>query len=183
MARRIVATVKTIGLQSLIDLTVRKEDFARDPIRRSPGIEETIRHGVREQLAEGGIPSWKPSRAFGSAQPASPTLGGPSGTVGQAWEQAQFVPGPRSAALSIDDAVAIAHHRGATIKAKRRIADGRLAMQVLLAIKGAPWPEGEGPPSEATLLAGLKLPARPMRMTERMKRSMILDVLDGYQQA
>lgn len=103
----------------------------------------------------GGFTPWPAAKSFGDCEPSSRTLGGTGGSIGLAWAKAREIPSANGVAIIAEHPGMRAHLEGALIKAKKRTASGKLAMQVFLGMKCGVWI------GEAKLLSGLEIPARP----------------------
>lgn len=129
--------------------------------RARPGIVRAMKDSVRRDFARSGHHSpsgfrpWKKTHAFGSCEPAARILGGTSGGMARAWKDAREIPSRNSVTLIASHPGMRAHRSGATVKARKRTASGRLSMVVFLGLKCGVWL------SEDKALAGLKIPARP----------------------
>lgn len=76
----------TVPMQKALTAVMVAQLFGK----KGESREQVMRADVQRQQRVGGDPAWTASKVFGSSQPARPTLGGPSSTIGRLWGRARY---------------------------------------------------------------------------------------------
>jgi phage gpG-like protein len=158
---RLSVSVRLTGAKGIFS-DVRKR--VRKPVSgkaRKP-VAQALRNSVLRDFRRGGhhgstgaFRAWTPAKEFGECQPSAKTLGGTTGSMGQAWKNARAIPSATGVAIVASHPGMRIHKEGGLVKAKKRTASGRLSMVVFFGLKCGVWI------SERKALAGMRIPARP----------------------